>query len=117
MGSSRKPARELKLPDPSEPCCLPSKVLEAADDYGAALVEVCSAEKIDPVDVLKEPGDFLDLGKKPMLEFIMGWFDGVAAIVDRPVSTIWLDVVKHGSRTRAQMERPASPIRGRKRRK
>lgn len=110
MGSRRKPASEgdhalIAPPEPKLKCCLPPKVLEAADDYGAALAEVCVAKKIDPVAALKEPGDFPKLGKEPMMEFIMGWFDGVAAMVDRSVSTIWLDVVIHGTLTRAQMER------------
>ena len=66
------------------------KISAAAVDYAAALLEACQQAKVsDPVDALINTDYYPKLQKIICVEWIIGWFHGVAESHNLELAEIW----------------------------
>lgn len=69
-------------------------VRESAQLYAEGLIEACAPKGIDPVKVLTDTDDYPQIVKKvEQVEYIVGWFNGVAEAHGILVETLWDQLV------------------------
>jgi hypothetical protein len=57
--------------------------------YRAALEAECERLKIDPLKAIESTDRYPRLQKIPMVEFMIGWFDGVATCLGISIEELW----------------------------
>lgn len=63
---------------------------ESAQVYAAGLIEACAA-KADPLEVITESDRFPQITKGSEVEYMIGWFHGVAETLGVHVEVLWAE--------------------------
>jgi hypothetical protein len=72
---------------------------KSAPDYVKALLEAAAKLKADPIKILTETAEVPKIKTIDMVEFLVGWFHGVAEAQGVKVERLWAELVAaHGPR-------------------
>lgn len=90
--------------------------------YSEALLEACAKHGVDPVKLLVDTADYPKVARLEMVEFMVGWFHGVAEAYGALAEQLWAQVcpapaIKDGNVRPDKRQRVAAIREGAKRRK